>query len=69
MILLIVFGYVVVGTVELFLWKERRWQNVLVYLLLLAAAATLSVLLTIDSRLPVPEPFGALQNWLQKLWQ
>ncbi|HBN97551.1 MAG TPA: hypothetical protein DDZ66_14765 [Firmicutes bacterium] len=69
MVILIIFGYVVVGGVELLLWKERPWQKVLVYLLLLSAAATFSVLLAIDVRLPVPEPLGTLRNWLQKLWQ
>jgi hypothetical protein len=69
MAILIILGYVVVAAGELYLWKERSWQKVLTYLVLLTAAATLSVLLALNSRLPVPEPLGVIGNWLKKLWK
>lgn len=68
MVVIIVLAYVVVGAVDIYLWRERPWQKVVPYLVLLSFAATLSVLIFLFNDLPVPQPLGALGNWLKERW-
>lgn len=69
MVIVVVLGFLVLGTVEIALWSERTWQKVTAYLVLLAITIILSVLLTLNPDLPAPEPLGLLVNWFQGLWQ
>lgn len=69
MVVVVILGFLVLGTVEMALWSERTWQKVMAYLVLLAITIIFSVLLTLNPDLPVPEPLGSLLNWFQALWQ
>lgn len=68
MVAIIVLGFIVIGAVEISLWPKRDLKQVLVYLVLLVFATTLSVLMLLYSNLPIPEPLVALADWLKKLW-
>ncbi|HBG00540.1 MAG TPA: hypothetical protein DDW87_03060 [Firmicutes bacterium] len=69
MVVVVILGFLVLGTVEMALWSERTWQKVMANLVLLAITIIFSVLLTLNPDLPVPEPLGSLLNWFQALWQ
>lgn len=69
MVGLVILAYVAMAAFELYLWAERPWKKVVVYLAFFAAAGTLAALLTLNKYLKVPEPLGALQRWIAKLWQ
>lgn len=64
----IVLGFIMIGAVEIYFWPKRDLKQVLVYLILLVFAATLSVLVLLYSNLAIPEPLVALVDWLKKIW-
>lgn len=69
MVAVVILAYVAVAAFELWLWKERTWKKVLLYLVLFAAAGTLAVLIILDNDLKVPEPIGFVQKLFKRLWQ
>ncbi|MGI6693611.1 MAG: hypothetical protein ACOX46_07425 [Limnochordia bacterium] len=69
MVGLVILVYAAVAAFELWLWAERPWQKVLLYLVLFAGATTLAVLLVLNPDLKVPEPLGFLEKLLKRLWQ
>ncbi len=68
MAVLVVVAYAVVAVTELLLWPQRPLSKVLVYLLFLAGAAVLSVLITLNFDLAVPSPLDALDTLFKKVW-
>lgn len=60
MTIIIIIGFVVIGVIEIWLWNDRPLRDVITYLALLSAGATLSVLLYLDPFLPVPAPLKIL---------
>ncbi|MGI6652156.1 MAG: hypothetical protein ACOX4Y_10440 [Limnochordia bacterium] len=68
MIALILVSFIAVGTVDIWRWPRRPWQKVAVYLVLMAAAAALSILILTVDDLPVPNVLGPLDELLRELW-
>lgn len=68
MVVIVVLLYAAVASFELWLWPERPWKKVLLYLAVFAAAGTLAALLAINPDLKVPEPVGFLQQLIKKWW-
>ena len=68
MVVIVILVFFIVAMLELFLWSERNWQEVIAYLVLMGAAATLSVLVLLNTNLPVPEPLETIFNLFKKLW-
>ena len=68
MVVVVVLGYLVVGAVEIYLCPERNLKKILAYIVVLAFAATLSVLVILNHDLPVPEPLNIIGAWLKQLW-
>jgi len=66
---LVLFGFVVVGIVEMRLWPKRPLKKVLVYWIFLAAAALLSALMVVNIDLPVPSPLDFLNRLAKEIWQ
>ncbi|NMB21666.1 MAG: hypothetical protein GX979_12425 [Firmicutes bacterium] len=69
MVGVIIFGFVLIGGIELYCWPQRPWKEVLAYLLLLGLAAALSVTIYLVPDLPVPEPLAFLAKLIMRLWQ
>ncbi|HHW72569.1 MAG TPA: hypothetical protein GX393_05000 [Firmicutes bacterium] len=69
MFVLVILVYGAVAALELWLWAERPWKKVLIYLLLTAAAAALASLIVVYGKLPVPEPIGFLGKLFKQWWQ
>lgn len=69
MAVMVVLVYAAVAAFELWLWDERPWKKVVLYLVLFTGAATLAALIMVDNELAVPEPVGYLKGLVKKLWQ
>ncbi|NLL43971.1 MAG: hypothetical protein GX251_11600 [Firmicutes bacterium] len=67
-IALVIVSFIAVGTVEIWRWPRRSWQKVVVYLVLLAAAAAFSILILTVDELPVPGILGPLDELLSSFW-
>ena len=69
MVVVVTLAYAAVAALEIWLWAERPWQKVLLYLVLIAAGAVLAALLLRDSDLKVPEPVGFVTRLIKRLWE
>jgi len=56
MTIIIIIGFVAIGVIEIWLWNDRPLRDVITYLALLSAGATLSVLLYLDPFYPFRLP-------------
>lgn len=65
MAILIAVGFLLVGILEVAVWPERPLRKVAAYVVLLAAMAVLSVLVTLEPQLPVPSPL----DWVKGLYE
>ncbi|MDI9441116.1 MAG: hypothetical protein GX101_00255 [Firmicutes bacterium] len=65
MAILIAVGFLLVGIFEVAVWPERPLRKVAAYVVLLAAMAVLSVLVTLEPQLPVPSPL----DWVKGLYE
>ncbi|HKM42816.1 MAG TPA: hypothetical protein VJZ70_02385 [Limnochordia bacterium] len=69
MVGVIILGFMLIGGIELYLWPQRAWKEVSVYVVLLGGVTALAVLIYLIPDLPVPTPFGFVWEMLMKLWQ
>lgn len=64
MILLVVLLYILVTVVEFALWPQRSFKEYFVYVVMMLALTTLSILLILNPRLPSPD----LNKYLEQIF-